>query len=66
MSNFRTIDRDTGFLLPPSMDEPAPAVLAELRNAALTVIRKLGQKPRPAREAFAEQKWRAIRLVMTS
>ncbi len=42
----------------------APAVLAELRNATLT--RKLGQKPRPAREAFAEQKWRAIRLVMTA
>lgn len=44
----------------------APAVLAELRNAALTVIRKLGLKPRPAREAFAEQKWRAIRLVMAA
>ncbi len=29
----------------------APAVLAELRNATLTVIRKVGQKPRPAREA---------------
>ena len=44
----------------------APAVLAELRNSALTLIRKTGQKPRPAREAFAEQKWRAIRLVLKS
>jgi hypothetical protein len=41
-------------------------VLAELRNSALTLIRKTGQKPRPAREAFAEQKWRAIRLVLKS
>ena len=44
----------------------APQVLAELRNAALTMIRRTGQKPRPAREAFAERKWSAIRLVMTS
>lgn len=44
----------------------APQALAEIRNAALTLIRKSGQKPRPAREAFAEQKWAAIRLVMTS
>lgn len=44
----------------------APAVLAELRNAALTLIRRTGQKPRPAREAFAERKWSAIRLVMRS
>jgi hypothetical protein len=41
----------------------APRALAELRNAALTLIRQTGQRPRPAREAFAEQKWRAIRLV---
>jgi len=44
----------------------APQILAELRNAALNLIRKTGQKPRPAREAFAERKWDAIRLVMTS
>lgn len=42
----------------------APEILAELRNAVLTMIRKTGQKPRPAREAFAEQKWSAIRLIM--
>ena len=41
----------------------APQALAELRNAAQTLIRRTGQKPRPAREAFAEQKWKAIRLV---
>ncbi len=41
----------------------APQALAEIRNAALTLIRRTGQKPRPAREAFAEQKWKAIRLV---
>jgi len=44
----------------------APEVLAKLRNAVLTLIRRTGQKPRPAREAFAEQKWSAIRLVMRS
>jgi len=44
----------------------APQALADLRNAALTLIRRSGQKPRPAREAFAEQKWKAIRLVRTS
>ena len=41
----------------------APQALASLRDAALNLIRKTGQKPRPAREAFAEQKWKAIRLV---
>ena len=41
----------------------APQALAEIRNAALTLIRRTHQKPRPAREAFAEQKWKAIRLV---
>jgi predicted transposase YbfD/YdcC len=41
----------------------APQALAELRNTALTLIRRIGQKPRPAREAFAEQKWKAIRLI---
>lgn len=44
----------------------APQALAEIRNAALTLIRRTGQKPRPAREAFAERKWAAIRLVMKS
>jgi len=44
----------------------APQVLADLRNAALTLIRRTGQRPRPARELFAERKWTAIRLVMTS
>lgn len=44
----------------------APQALAEIRNAALTLIRRTGQKPRPAREAFAERKWSAIRLVMKS
>ena len=29
----------------------APQVLAEIRNATLTLIRRTGQKPRPAREA---------------
>jgi predicted transposase YbfD/YdcC len=41
----------------------APQALAEIRNAALTLIRRTGQKRKPAREAFAEQKWKAIRLV---
>ena len=44
----------------------APQALADIRNAALTLIRRTGLKPRPAREAFAEQKWKAIRLVMRS
>jgi hypothetical protein len=44
----------------------APQVLAEIRNTALTLIRGTGQKPRPAREAFAAREWKAIRLVMTS
>jgi hypothetical protein len=44
----------------------APQALAAIRDAALNLIRKTGQKPRPAREAFAEQKWKAIRLVRTS
>ena len=44
----------------------APQVLADLRSAALTLIRKIGKKPRPAREAFAERKWTAINLVMRS
>jgi len=44
----------------------APKALADIRSAALTLIRRSGQKPRPAREAFAERKWAAIRLVMTT
>jgi Transposase DDE domain len=44
----------------------APQALATIRDATLNLIRKTGQKPRPAREAFAEQKWKAIRLVKTS
>jgi hypothetical protein len=42
----------------------APQILAELRNIALTIIRQTGQQPRPAREAFAERKWTAIKLIM--
>lgn len=41
----------------------APQALAAIRDADLHLIRKTGQKPRPARESFAEQKWKAIRLV---
>ena len=41
----------------------APQALAAIRDATLNLIRKTGQKPRSAREAFAEQKWKAIRLV---
>ena len=44
----------------------APRALADIRSAALTLIRRSGQKPRPAREAFAARKWAAIRLVMKS
>ena len=41
----------------------APQALAAVRDAVLNYIRQTGQKPRPAREAFAESKWKAIRLV---
>lgn len=44
----------------------APANLASLRDAALTIIRQTGQKPRPAREAFAANPKRAIRRVIRS
>ena len=44
----------------------APQALAEIRNASLNLIRQNGDKPRPAREAFAENKWKAIRLVRRS
>jgi hypothetical protein len=40
--------------------------LYRFRNAALTLIRRTGQNPRPAREAFAERKWRAIRMVINA
>lgn len=41
----------------------APQALAAIRDGVLNYIRQTGQKPRPAREAFAESKWKAIRLV---
>ena len=45
----------------------APEALADIRNATLNLIRRrTGSKPRDAREAFAESKWKAIRLVMRS
>lgn len=44
----------------------APEALAHIRDAALTLIRRKGLKPKPAREAFAENKRAAIRLVTTS
>ncbi len=44
----------------------APEALADIRNATLNLIRRRGHKPRDAREAFAESKWTAIRLVMRS
>lgn len=44
----------------------APKVMAELRNATLTLIRQSGQKPRPAREAYAARPRAAIKRVMTA
>ena len=44
----------------------APAALAHIRDAALTLIRRSGQQPKPAREAFAENRRAAIRLVTTA
>lgn len=41
----------------------APMALAAIRSAVLNHIRQTGQKPRPAREAFAANKWMAIRIV---
>ncbi len=41
----------------------APQALAAIRDGVLNYIRQTGQKPRPAREAFTESKWKAIRLV---
>lgn len=42
----------------------APKVMAELRNATLTLIRQSGQKPRPAREAYAARPRAAIKRVL--
>jgi predicted transposase YbfD/YdcC len=44
----------------------APKVMAELRNATLTIIRQDGGKPRPAREAYAARPRAAIRRLLTS
>jgi hypothetical protein len=41
----------------------APQALAAIRDGVLNYLRQTGQKPRPAREAFAENKWKAIRLI---
>jgi predicted transposase YbfD/YdcC len=41
----------------------APQALAAIRTAVLNHIRQSGEKPRPAREAFSENKWKAIRTV---
>jgi hypothetical protein len=44
----------------------APAALAHLRDASLTLIRKRNLKPKPAREAFAANPKAAIRAVINS
>ena len=44
----------------------APKVMAELRNATLTLIRQSGQKPQPAREAYAARPRAAIKRVLTA
>ena len=44
----------------------ASKIMAEIRNAALTMIRRSGHKPRPAREAFAARPRAAIKAVMTA
>ena len=41
----------------------APRALASMRDFVLATIRRRGEKPRPAREYFAENKAAAIRLV---
>ena len=41
----------------------APQAPAAIRDAVLNDIRQSGQKPRPVREAVAENKWSAIRLI---
>lgn len=44
----------------------APEVMADLRNTVLTLIRRSGQKPRAARQAYAARPKAALRRVMTS
>lgn len=44
----------------------APAALAHLRDATLTLIRKRNLKPKPARETFAANPKAAIRAVIKS
>lgn len=44
----------------------APQAMAELRNASLTLIRRSGHKPRPAREAFAARPGAAIKTLMNA
>ena len=44
----------------------APEVMAELRNATLTIIRKMGLKPRPARQAYAARPKAAVRAILDS
>lgn len=44
----------------------APAALAHLRDASLTLIRKRKQSPKPAREAFAANPKAAIRAIMSA
>jgi hypothetical protein len=41
----------------------APIALAHIRNCALNIIRKSGEKPKPAREAFAANPKAAIRTI---
>jgi predicted transposase YbfD/YdcC len=42
----------------------APAALSHIRDRALTIIRKNGLKPRPAREAFAANPKAAITAIL--
>lgn len=44
--------------------ENAPAALSHIRDCALTIIRRNGLKPRPAREAFAAKPSAAINAVL--
>ena len=44
----------------------APIALAHLRDGALTLIRRRGGKPKPAREAFAANPRAAIRAILTA
>jgi hypothetical protein len=40
--------------------------MADMRNATLTMLRRTGQKPRAARQAYAARPKAAIRLVLRS